>query len=86
MKHAGEATLNLVEPVLAELRPLEGIRERKRGLFYRGAQAFLHFHEDPLGVFADVRAEGSWLRLPVKTASELHNLVRIVKEILNKTR
>ncbi len=83
MKHAGEATLNLIEPVLRELRELEGVRERKPGIFYRKSQALLHFHEDPAGIFADVRTSSEWLRLPVNTASERRHLVRVVQEIAN---
>ncbi|WP_165843836.1 hypothetical protein [Phenylobacterium kunshanense] len=50
----------MVEPLLAELRTLPGLTERTRGVFYRKGRAFLHFHEDPAGLFADLRdAEGS---------------------------
>ena len=34
------------------------LKERSRGVFYRQSQAFLHFHEDSKGLFADLRAEG----------------------------
>jgi hypothetical protein len=30
--------------------------EKKRGVFYFKSRAFLHFHEDPKGMFADIRA------------------------------
>ena len=56
MKHASAATLDAVEPLLAELRALGVLTEKSRGVFYRGSKAFLHFHEDPSGLFADVRA------------------------------
>jgi hypothetical protein len=55
MKHAAAAALDQLEPLLAEIRRLDGLRERSRGIFYRKGQAFLHFHEDPKGLFADVR-------------------------------
>ena len=82
MKHAGEAALNSIEPMLIELRQLEGVRERKPGIFYRKASAFIHFHEDPAGLFADVRGEREWVRLPVNTFSERRELIRVVGEIL----
>jgi hypothetical protein len=41
--------------MLEQLRALPGIKERSRGVFYRKSQAFLHFHEDPKGLFADLR-------------------------------
>lgn len=56
MKHAGPSTLDELEPLLAQLRGLAGMVEKKRGVFYRKSQAFLHFHEDPKGLFADLRA------------------------------
>lgn len=54
MKHATPAALNQLEPLLADLRTL-GLIEKSRGVFYRKSRAFLHFHEDPKGLFADVR-------------------------------
>jgi hypothetical protein len=85
MKHASDVALDTIEPMLNELRRVEGIRERKRGLFHRRSSAFIHFHEDPAGIFADVRRDGKWLRLPVNTSSECRRLVRLVGEILLKS-
>lgn len=60
MKHATPAALDALEPLLAALRAMDGLVERSRGVFYRKGRAFLHFHEDPRGLFADVRdAAGS---------------------------
>ena len=55
MKHATPAALDSLEPLLARLRGLPGLAEKSRGVFYRKNRAFLHFHEDPAGLFADVR-------------------------------
>ena len=55
MKHAGAAALDRLETLLGELRALPGLRETGRGVFYRKGRAFLHFHEDPKGLFADLR-------------------------------
>lgn len=55
MKHAGPATLDALAPLLEQIRALPGLREPKTGVFYRKSRAFLHFHEDPKGLFADVR-------------------------------
>jgi hypothetical protein len=57
MKHAGPEALDRLEPLLAELRGVAGLVEKGRGVFYRKGRAFLHFHEDPAGLFADVRDE-----------------------------
>lgn len=57
MKHAGPAALDALESLIAELRALPGMTEKSRGIFYRKSKAFLHFHEAPEGLFADMRAE-----------------------------
>ena len=60
MKHAGSQALDQLEPLLARVRALPGLTEKSRGIFYRKSKAFLHFHEDPKGLFADIRdAAGS---------------------------
>lgn len=56
MRHAGQASLDELQPLLDRLRELPGLTERKRGVFYLRSKAFLHFHEDPAGLFADLRA------------------------------
>ena len=55
MRHAGQASLDELEPLLGRLRELPGLVEKKRGVFYVRGKAFLHFHEDPAGLFADIR-------------------------------
>jgi hypothetical protein len=82
MKHAGEAALDQVESLLVELRRFEGLRERKRGVFYRKSSALIHFHEDPAGIFADLRTGREWIRLPVNSASEHRHLLHLVRETL----
>ena len=57
MKHATPAALEALEPLLTDLRALPGLVERTRGIFYKKGRAFLHFHEDPKGLFADIRDE-----------------------------
>lgn len=56
MRHAGQQSLDELEPLLIRLRSLAGLTEKKRGVFYLRGKAFLHFHEDPAGLFADLRA------------------------------
>lgn len=57
MRHARAEALDRLEPLLEELRGLPGLVEKGRGIFYRRGKAFLHFHEDPAGLFADLRGE-----------------------------
>ena len=56
MKHAGADALDQLEPLLARLRRIASLKERTRGAFYLKSRAFLHFHADPAGMFADIRA------------------------------
>ena len=83
MKHAGPAALDQLEPLLARVRALPGLKEKGRGVFYRGGKAFLHFHEDPAGLFADVRLAGpDFDRFRVETEGEREDfLSRVVIEI-----
>lgn len=79
MKHAGAQALEALEPLLEELRTIAGLVERKRGIFYRGATAFLHFHEDPAGLFADLRNGADFERYAVNTKAEIARLLRAAR-------
>ena len=70
MKHAGSVALNQIEPLLARLRQIEKIKEKKHGIFYRGSKAFAHFHEDPEGIFADLWIAPDWQRFKVDSKKE----------------
>jgi len=54
MRHARDEDLDRVEDLLQQIRTLPGLVEKKRGVFYRKGRSFLHFHEDPKGMFADI--------------------------------
>ena len=80
MKHAGQAALDTIEPLLERIRAAGGLKEKSRGVFYLRSKSFLHFHEDPKGMFADIRAGATkdFDRLKVEgAASEDELLARI---------
>jgi hypothetical protein len=80
MRHAQPSDLDALEPLLAELRTVPGLVERKRGLFTHRSKAFLHFHADPTGLFADVRLDGDdFTRHRVSTAAEQAELLTAVR-------
>ena len=59
MRHAGAAALDRLDGLLQQVRRRHPqLKERKRGAFYRGGQGWLHFHEDPAGLFADLKVDG----------------------------
>jgi hypothetical protein len=78
VRHARPEDLGPLEPLLGELRALPRLRETKPGTFYRGSRAFLHFHVDPAGLFADVRPDATWERLPVDTPAQQRALLDLV--------
>jgi hypothetical protein len=41
--------------LLQRIRSFDGLVEKSPGIFYRKSKPFLHFHDDPSGIFADVR-------------------------------
>jgi hypothetical protein len=84
MKHAGSGALDALEPMLAELRKLDGPKEKKRGVFYLKSRAFLHFHEDPAGLFCDVRLDprDDFTRRAVNTQQERGTLLKEVRAAL----
>jgi hypothetical protein len=82
MKHAGQAALDRLEPFLRQLRAMEELREKSRGVFYRRGRAFLHFHEDPRGLFADVRFEDDFERLEATSVGQRAVLLRRIRACL----
>ncbi len=83
MKHASALALDELEELLVALRRHEGLKEKSRGTFYRKSSAFLHFHEDPAGLFADVKLAGAeFERFRVSTAKERAALLAKVARAL----
>jgi hypothetical protein len=83
MRHAGEAALDRLDDLLSQVRRRHSqLKERKRGAFYRGGQGWLHFHEDPAGLFADLKIAGEWVRFPVNAAGERAALLRRLEDTL----
>jgi hypothetical protein len=83
MKHAGPATLARIAPLLEELRARPVLREKRPGVFYLKSRAFMHFHDDPSGVFADVRLAEEFVRLPVTSSSQQSDLLERIDSCLS---
>ena len=86
MKHAGASALDLLEPLLVKIRTRHGLKEKKRGIFYRNGKSFLHFHEDPAGLFADLFSGTQDFRLRVSTRAEQKILLSRIDRLLDGTR
>lgn len=83
MRHASPDTLAAIEPLLRKVRENASLIERTPGSFYRKSKAYLHFHEDPTGIYADVRLDGTeFIRVRATTAQEQAHLVSLIVENL----
>ncbi|HEY6332320.1 MAG TPA: hypothetical protein VI756_23550 [Blastocatellia bacterium] len=83
MKHAGQESLDALGDLLLKIRACSVLTERKRGTFYKKASAFLHFHEDPEGVFADLKTGREWERYRVSTKAEQSAFLKMVFRALD---
>jgi hypothetical protein len=82
MKHAGPEALAGLAGLLTSLRARQELNERRPGIFYVKGRAFLHFHEDPAGVFADLREAQDWRRLRVNDPEDRARLIEEVDRAL----
>jgi hypothetical protein len=79
MRHARPGDLDRLEGFLTDLRAIPQLRERGRGSFSRGSRAFLHFHADDDGMYADVRLSETFERFRVTTRREQAAFVSLVR-------
>lgn len=82
MRHARPQDLDRLEDLLVQLRTLPGLIEKTRGVFYVRSRSFLHFHEDPKGLFADLREAGGgndFDRIDVTEAAGQQALVELTR-------
>jgi hypothetical protein len=79
VRHAREDDLGPVADLLVALRAVDGLTERKPGTFYRGSSAFLHFHVDTAGMFADLKVDGAFQRARVTTKREQARFLAVAR-------
>jgi hypothetical protein len=83
MRHAGVDTLEQLSELLEELRQRTLLKEKSPGIFYLKSKAFLHFHDDPFGIFADVKLDQqNYSRHRVSTRAERTSLLKKVDRSL----
>ena len=83
MKHASLKTLAELGDVLQQIRAYGNVVERTPGTFYFRSKAFLHFHEDPAGLFADVKlGRTGFERMRVSTTPEQKRFLAAVHDAL----
>jgi hypothetical protein len=85
MRHARGEDLDRLEPLLTQLRGLDGLGlvERTPGAFYRKSKGFLHFHIDGDDIYADVKLTGpEFDRVRATTKREQQALLASVRRVL----
>ena len=87
MKHATAEDLIPIAGLLDKIRREKRIEEPKSGIFYFRGKAFLHFHVDPCGLFADLRGTHDWERLAVNDRhGQALLLAKMSQRLSNPTR
>ena len=79
VRHARAEALDELEPFLQRLRAVPRLVEKTRGVFYVRSKAFLHFHDDPSGLHADVRLGPEFSRVRVQTTGERDALLERIQ-------
>ena len=82
MKRAGSATLDRIPELLQALRERESLHEVRPGVFHMRSRPFLHFHDDPAGIFADVRLARDFERFEVTTPALQAEFLGAIDECL----
>jgi hypothetical protein len=82
MKHAGPAALAALNELIIAIRARDGLKEPRPGVFYRKGRAWLHFHEDKAGLFADLRLGAEWERFRVSEPKERAKLLAVIDRAL----
>jgi hypothetical protein len=85
MRHAGPAALDQIDDLLGAIRALGGLKERSRGVFYLRSQPFLHFHEDPSGMHADLKIDGDFVRFRAESPTERRALLAKIRHAARQT-
>ena len=80
MKHAGPEALSAIPELLAGIRAIEGLNEVGPGRFYFKSKALVHFHEDPSGMYADVKVGEGFERFRATTPAEQADLLKLIVE------
>jgi hypothetical protein len=85
MKHADADTLERLDSLLNQLRTRAHLREKTPGTFYVKSRAYLHFHDDATGIFADVKLDFvDFTRLRATTRTEQRELLSRIDRSLTQ--
>lgn len=78
-----DSTLETLAPLLGVLRAYPILSEVRPTAFHLDGRDFIHFHEEPEGLFADVGLSKGRVRMPVSTQAEQAELLGRIEEKLS---
>ena len=84
MKHASTKSFDCIKDILTKLKKYKSLKEKQKGVFYKNSQAFIHFHEDLEGLFADLKIKNEWERFPVNTKQEKDYFLKKAQKLIQK--
>ena len=85
MKHATSEALESIDSLLRQLRGRLHLTERTPGCFYLKSKAFLHFHHDPSGIYADVKRDtAGFSRMRCTSREDQRQLIQCVDRALRE--
>jgi len=73
--------IDCLAPLLSILRSYPALREVRPAGFHLHGKDFIHFHETPAGIFADVRLSKGRIRMSVSTPFEQLDLVDATRAV-----
>src|SRR5437879_4562578 len=76
------ATFEALKPLLDVLRAHPELREVRPAEFRLDDRNFVHFHEEPEGVFADVLLTKGRVHMPVSSPAEQAELLEQIDQVL----
>lgn len=78
-----DASLETLATLLSVLRGYSVLKEVRPTAFHLEGRDFIHFHEEPNGIFADVLLARGRVRMPVSSAADQAELLGRIEEKLS---
>ena len=77
MARAEAEALQMLLPILRQLREIKGVQEIRPGIFHVRRDAFIHFHDEAGALYAELKKPGGagFDRYPLETAAQQRKLV-----------
>jgi hypothetical protein len=84
VRHARGDDFLRLQPMLEQIRALDGVVEKSEGSFYRRSKGFLHFHIDGDDIYADLRlaANDPFTRMRATSKAEQRSLVAVARRAI----